>query len=75
MKAIEVKYLAPTNSKGSRLKAFIKGTSVTEQLDYGNESDVQSLDLAQKLIKKLNWKVEINGFGTLPNGNQVFTLR
>lgn len=75
MKAIEVKYLSPTNTKGSRLKAFIKGISITEQLNYGIESNRQSLSLAKKLAKKLNWDVKISGSGMLSNGNHVFTLK
>ena len=75
MKAIEIKYLPPTNTKCSRMKAFTEGgNSITVPFDY--ELDIEELEdyVARLLIKKMAWDVVITGRGQLPNGNCVITL-
>lgn len=77
MKAIQVKFLGPTNTKGSRWKAFVDGgNQVTVSTDYALNSDENALQAATKLLYKMGWNdnSKINGFGSLPNGDYVATL-
>jgi len=55
MKAIEVKYLGPTNFKGSRYKAWTDGGSVTLSTDYALNSEENHKEAAKALCKKMNW--------------------
>lgn len=56
MKAIKVSFLQATPSRQARLRADDgEGHSLTETYDYIN-IDEQALNLAKKLIKKLEWK-------------------
>ncbi len=48
MKAIQVRYLGPTNTKGARLKAWTDAGSITESRDYELGADQQ----AKRLIKR-----------------------
>ena len=74
MKAIQVKYLAPTNTKPSRWKAFAEGgASVTLSLDYELDAGPDARRVAQALVDKMQW-APITGAGCLPNGDYVFTL-
>lgn len=75
MKAIQVKYIGPTNTRGTRVKAFADcGLSVIEPRDYALNYDEQARNAAIKLIAKMEWNVDITGFGVLPNGDYVATL-
>jgi hypothetical protein len=75
MKAIQVKYLAPTNTKGSRYKAFIgDGISLTIDQDYSLDYPENMMLAAKMLAQKLEWKGEFVG-GTLPNGDMVFIMK
>ena len=73
MKAIQVKYLPATETKPSRIKAFIKGHSVTRSFDY-EFNDGGCENVARELIKKLEWHVLGLNRGELPNGDTVFIL-
>lgn len=76
MKAIQVKYLGPTNTKPSRWKAFVEGgASATLSYDYALNSDGNARQAAQQLIDKLQWQYAITGSGSLPNGDYVFTIK
>ena len=76
MKAIQVKYLAPTDCKGARFKAFIKGNSVTEPYNYIGTAEEQSIYVAELLIKKLGWdNTKVSGVGVLPNEDYVITIQ
>jgi len=75
MKAIQVKYLEATNTRGSRIKAFVhKNVNVTLSYDYALSIENNRLAAAYALIKKLNWPFNISGSGMLPNGDEVFTI-
>ena len=75
MKAIQVRYLGPTNSRGSRFKAFVAGgASVTVPYHYGASTDANARMAAGALMDKLAWAFDISGAGALPNGDYVFTL-
>lgn len=72
MKAIQVKVLPATNTKGTRLKAFVYGgQSLTQGRDYSYEIIVDAANVAHALACKLGWTVGFVG-GTLPNGDWVF---
>lgn len=75
MKAIQVKYLSATNTKGSRLKAMAHGVkSLTTGLNYGVNSDERPLEVAKDLCRYNNWPTDLIG-GQLPNGDYVFCFK
>ena len=80
MKAIQIKYLPPTNTLGSRWKVWADGVgSITEPYDYlafmqtPFSPEVQVEALASDFAET-KWGVGILGIGTLPNGNYVALL-
>ena len=74
MKAIQIKYIAATNHKGYRYKAFTKHSSLTKERPSDMEDRDFVLLLANELAKKLEWEGRINGIALLPNGDYVATL-
>ena len=79
MQAIEVKYLGPTNSKGSRFKATAPGGSVTISRDYALDTNMNELAAATALFDKLGWgesfeALSLEKSGELANQNTVFIL-
>ncbi len=73
MKAIQVKYLPATNTKGFRYKAFTKHNSLTKE----RPSNMDDLDFIRFLVQEfmvsvLGWpvphKIEL---ALLPNGDYV----
>ena len=76
MKAIQIRYLAATNFKGARMKAWTEGgNSVVVAFQYEISNDeARAQDVAQELIHTLGWNVKITGIGCLPNGDYVATL-
>lgn len=75
MKAIQVKYLGPTNTKPARVYAWAEGgLCVILSWDHALNGDENKRRAAEALINKLHWRTEISGFGYLPNGDAVFTL-
>jgi len=75
MKAIQIKYMSETATKGVRLKAFTSAATITEERDYSIDADVQAKRLADKYNRDIFWSTsEITGFGTLPNGDYVATI-
>ena len=73
MKAIQVKYLSPTNTKDARLKVWTEAGSHTESRDYAGEPADQAREMAIQYATT-HWDCEITGFGTLPNGDWVATI-
>lgn len=76
MKAIQVKYLGPTDNQGSRLKAWAEGLkAIVCPIDYGFDITFQAESMANIFIKKY-WgeSIVISGKGCLPNGDYVFTI-
>jgi len=74
MKAIQVKYLAATNRKGSRLKAKAEGVpAITKGFNYSFNNG-GALELAQELCVKYKWSTNLVG-GTIPNGDSVFVFK
>jgi len=74
MKAIQIKYLSPTNTRGSRFKAFTDAGSMIEPMDYSLKPCEQARQLADKYIEKMGWPSKVSGFGSLPNGDYVATI-
>jgi hypothetical protein len=79
MKAIQVKYLPVTHTKGSRWKAWaFGGLSVTLSYDYEFEAEGNARRAAEALLAKMDQHTrnpaKISGMGLLPNGDYVFTL-
>lgn len=56
--AIKTKYLGPTNSKGSRIKATAYSGSITIPWDYSLNSDGNHDEAAKALCKKFDWDTE-----------------
>ena len=74
MKAIQIKYMTPTNTKGSYLKAIAEGNnSLCVSYDYSLDTEQQARELAQMYCDQMQWG-QIYGFGQLPNGDYVATL-
>lgn len=74
MKAIQVKYLPPTECRGTRLKAWVDGFAITKPRDYALDTSEQARSLAMELAKRLDWLAE-DGYlqgGTMPNGDYCF---
>jgi hypothetical protein len=74
MKAIQIKYLSPTNTLGTRIKAFTADQSYTMGYNYETDIEGNAYEAAQGLIDKMGWSSTIEGYGALPNGDQVITL-
>lgn len=55
MQAIQTKYLCPTNSRGSRIKATCEGGSVTVGYDHALNIDDNHRAACEALITKLGW--------------------
>jgi hypothetical protein len=76
MKAIQIKYLPHTETRGVRLKVFAEGF---KPLIVGREYELdfheQARELAEVYIKQIfNGDCKLYGFGCLPNGDYVATL-
>ena len=73
MQAIITKYLCPTNTKGSRIKASCAAGSVT--IDYPHE--LSGMDCHAKaayaLLAKMHWDCKLMG-GQLPNQDYAFVM-
>ena len=72
--AIVVKYLGPTNYRGSRYKATASAGSVTLSYDYALNPTENALVAAQALADKYEWDGAQLHCGGLPDGNWVFTV-
>lgn len=53
--AIQTKYLGPTNTKRSRVKAYCDAGSITVDWDSGRSSDDNYKDAVELLKLKLDW--------------------
>jgi len=71
MQAIQTRYLGPTNSRGSRIKAWADAGSIT--IPYPHELSGQACHrlAAEALAKKFGWKFNYLG-GQLPSGDYAF---
>ena len=76
MKAIQIRYLAPTNTQGARFKAFSEAGSLIRPREYDLEPLDQAKLVAYDYLVTLGWADHsyISGFGSLPSGDYVATL-
>ncbi|WCD44209.1 hypothetical protein Lumi_070 [Xylophilus phage Lumi] len=56
MQVITTKYLGPTNSKGSRIKATCSSGSLTVGYDHSANHDARHRNAAEALVKKMGWE-------------------
>ena len=56
MQAIVVKYLGPTNRKGSRYKAYCNCGSITLPINHALNAPENRDKTVKALISKLNWQ-------------------
>ena len=70
MVVIKTKYIGPSNSRGSRIKASANGFSVTIPYDYSLNSEFLHFKAVQELVKKhkLEWDISNMGFGSDDQG-------
>jgi len=72
MKAIQVKYIGPTNTKGSRWKAWAEGVKPIYVPYSYSDRDGGAYHAAWVLCEKHGWPgIELRS-GVLPNGDCVF---
>lgn len=78
MKAIQTRYLGPTNSRGSRIKAWAEGgNSVTIPYPYELSGENVHRKAAEALCAKLGWTLNKDwklASGGLPNGDYAFVF-
>ena len=70
MQAILTKYLGPTNSRGSRVKAHAQSGSIIINWDHGLSNEDNHLLAAKALMNKYEWHKHsaIKDYGHLPGG-------
>jgi hypothetical protein len=76
MQAIQIKYLAPTDTLGVRLKASARSGVLIEGRNYELECDQQARLLAERFAKEMyiDGGFKLTGFGMLANGDYVATI-
>lgn len=78
MKAIHVKTLSATETKGLRYKAVGLGMCVVTSNDYSLNSEANAAYAAQELVDRYNsraqYKMRILGIGTLPDNTYAVLL-
>ena len=72
--AIVTKYLGPTNTRGSRVKATASAGSVTIEWDDAINTEANHNRAAMLLAYKYKWAGDYIG-GGLPNGDCVFVCK
>ncbi len=74
MQAIVTKYLGPTNTRGSRVKATCNAGSVTVSWDHALNIDENHEAAFRALVDKLGWQAygPWNHGGLPNNGGRVF---
>ena len=77
MQAIQVKFLGPTNTRGSRRKAWCDAGQITVSTDFALNSEDNARKACEALRDKLGWHKPHHGdmaCGSLPNGDYVFVF-
>lgn len=82
MQAIVTKYVGPSNTRGSRIKATAKAGSVTVGYDHALNIDGNHRAAAEALRAKMKWTEESGGYfrgmtlhdGQLPNGDYCWVM-
>ena len=74
MKAIQIKYCGPTNTKGARWKVWAMDNAVKYyNRDYGFNAQVDANFCVSAYIAYIGWDDNFV-MGTLPNGDYVAVL-
>jgi hypothetical protein len=75
MVIIKTKYLSPTNTRGSRIKASANGFTVTISYDYALNDEAVHYKAVQALVAKhnLDWDITNMGYGS-DNSGYYFTF-
>jgi hypothetical protein len=71
MIAIETKYLSPTNTRGSKIKAYTcNGHSVTVGYDHSLSNEAVHFEAVKALVKKYNldWDISNMVYGGTKSG-------
>ena len=77
MQAINTKYIGPTNSRGSRIKATCAAGSITISYPYELSGQAANRKAAEALVSKLGWVDTYYGGllgGQLANGDYAFVF-
>lgn len=73
MQAIQTKYIGPTNTKGSRIKAECQAKSIIVEWDYSLDIDENHTIAAKKLCELLEWDCSMCS-GQLKDGSFAHVL-
>ena len=68
MKAIQTKYIGPTDKRRSRIKAFTDSQSLTVSMDDNLGLDRNSEQVALLLCAKMKWQTPCKAIKTTLNG-------
>ena len=71
--AIVTKYLGPTDTRGSRIKATCEAGTLTIGIDYAKSIEANHAEAARLLAVKLGWENARVG-GALPGSGYAFVL-
>lgn len=79
MVIIKTKHIAPTNTRGARIKASANGFSTIIPFPYHTDDAggvLTYFEAVKALIKKhnLDWDISKMGYGSDENGNYYFTF-
>lgn len=71
--AISTKFIGPTNTRGSRIKASAQAGSMTFPYDHSLSASMNHAAAAKKFADKYEWNgVWVGGGGVNRNGDMVF---
>jgi hypothetical protein len=70
--AIETRYLGPTNTKGTRIKATAWGGNITVGYDYALDAQDNHRAAADALIAKMGWQGKYAQGGNVKGDGYVF---
>ncbi len=76
MKAIQIKYCGPTNTKGARLSVkAMDNKTIWHSYDHGSESmEKQAEIIAWEYINMMGWKASKIHVGTISNSECVAVI-
>jgi hypothetical protein len=73
MKAIQTKFIGPSETRGARVKAWFKGNAATVSWDYGSEIVDNHAAAVLELVASLKWSGRLVG-GTLPDESMAWVF-
>lgn len=73
MKAIQTKFIGPSETRGARVKAWVNGNAATVSWDHGLEVVDNHASAARKLVASLGWPGRLVG-GTLPDESMAWVF-